>query len=200
MEEPILGEVTGLMENGYVPFGEIARAIPWPTNPELRAENDAEHSFALALVASAVAERLGLDVGKVCQMATVHDFVEVFAGDVSVWDDAGRIDKPAREAAAVARIKTQWSHFPWLAQTIEEYERLDTPEACLVYALDKFLAIQMILQGDGYFWKNASITFADHLAKVEEVRPPNRPPPTCPKLVQRTPVNNHSPPTRAVYT
>lgn len=104
-------------------------------------------------------------------MTTVHDFVEVFAGDISVWDDAGRIDKPAREAASLAKIKTQWSHFPWLTQTIEEYERLDTPEACLVYALDKFLAIQMIVQGGGYFWKREGITFADHQRKVEEVRP-----------------------------
>lgn len=171
MEEPTLQDVTDLVEHGYVPFADIQRAIPWPTNPEHRAENDAEHSFSIALIACAVAERLGLDVGKVCQLATAHDFVEVFAGDVSVWDDAGRVDKAAREAAAHDRIKAQWSHFPWLAQTIEEYERLDTPEACLVYALDKFLATLMIFQGDGFFWKNNGITFADHLRKVEEVRP-----------------------------
>ena len=168
-EVPSLEQVTDLVINGYVPFAEIPRAIPWPNNVSERNENDAEHSFGLALVASSVAQELGLDPSKACQFAVVHDFVERFADDTSVWDEEGALTKVDREAAALVEIKDRWAHFPWLFQTIEEYDRLDSEEACLVYALDKLLAVLMITAGDGYFWRTSGITFEQHEQKAKEV-------------------------------
>lgn len=169
-DTPSFEQVRGLVTEHYVPFAEIERAIPWPRS-EGRMENDAEHSWNLAFVACAVAERLGLDVGAVAQKAVVHDFVERFAGDTSVWDDEGTITKHDRELQALAKIRRELGHFPWIAETIEVYERLETEEDCLVYALDKLMAVTMIVEGDGYFWRSNKITFEDHLEKLKTVRP-----------------------------
>lgn len=171
MEKPTLGEVVDLVQHGCVPFADIMRAIPHPSDVEHRSENDAEHSWMLSLVASSVAQQLGLDVGKVCEMAAVHDFVEVFAGDFSVWSTEPRELKAEREHAALETIGTKWRHFPWIKDIIKEYESLESEEACLVYTLDKLLAVIMITLGDGHFWKSQGITYDMHIKKVAEVRP-----------------------------
>ena len=170
-EPPSLHDVHDLIMNAYVPFADIERAIPWPTALGERSENDAEHSFALGFIGAAIAQRLGLDTGKVAEFALVHDFAERISGDVSVWDVEGRKSKEEQEAEAMLEIKEIWGHFPWIHQRLEEYSTLESEEACLVYALDKLMAIIIIEAGGGYFWKQNEITYKDHVAKVDEIRP-----------------------------
>jgi 5'-deoxynucleotidase YfbR-like HD superfamily hydrolase len=170
MERGQLGvnDVRALLFEAYIPFAEIERAIPWPNDPE-RMENDAEHSFSLALISGSIAAELGLDPNKAVALATVHDLVEVYAGDTSVWDAAGLLSKKDREADSLIRIKDTFQYH-WLIDTIEEYEALGSEEACLVYALDKLLAVLMIMQGGGLFWKTNGITFDEHHQKYLEKR------------------------------
>lgn len=170
-EIPNLKNVHDLIMNAYVPFADIERAIPWPTALGERAENDAEHSFALGFIGAAVALQLGLDTGKVAEFALVHDFAERITGDTSVWDNNGRIDKEEREAKALQEIEATWSNFPWIHQRLEEYDSLESEEACLVYALDKLMATIIIEASGGYFWLQNNITYEDHVAKTEEIRP-----------------------------
>lgn len=160
-----------LVTDGYVPFANIERAIPWPGEVEYRYENDAEHSFSIAFAAAAVASNLGLDSGKAAEFGLVHDYLERYTGDISLWDDSGRANKKANEELAFEQLRGDYAHLPWLPKTIEDYESLESEEARLVYALDKLLPTIMIVETRGYFWKSKGITFDQHLAKVEEVRP-----------------------------
>lgn len=124
-------------------FGCVNRATCHPDG--VTSESDTDHTVMLGLLACAFAERFApeLDRGKIAQFAFVHDFVEVYAGDTStahIMTESDKAGKDAREAAALARIRTELDgEFPWVGQTLEEYERLDTPEARFVKVVDKAL-------------------------------------------------------------
>lgn len=146
MSKPSFEEVEKLLRQAILPFYEIIRDISVPIKPR-RLENDAEHSWSLALLACALAPEIDskLDVGKVCMFAVVHDLVEIYAGDTSVWSDEEKLlSKAKREEAAIEEIIVNFSAFPWVSQTVESYERKDTAEAQYVYALDKFLNLLII--------------------------------------------------------
>lgn len=154
----------------YTPFAEIERAINWPSNSE-RLENDAEHSFSLALVSGIMAAKLNLDANKATALAIVHDLIEIHAGDTSIWDNDGLETKAARELSSFQKLKKDYKkQYPWLIETIEEYEVLGSEEAKLVYALDKLIAVLMIIENDGYFWKENGITYQDYYKKAMQKR------------------------------
>src|SRR4028118_528553 len=71
-----------------------------------RHENDAEHSWHLALMAIVLCEysKEVVDVCCVVKMLLVHDLVEIDAGDTFVYDVAAQIGKEEREIAAAERI------------------------------------------------------------------------------------------------
>lgn len=109
-----------------------------------RLETDADHTVMLGIVACAFAERFAphLDLGLVAQFALVHDLVEAYAGDTNtlrISAERARAKKEI-EAAALARIVEQFGvALPWVTATIEQYDRLDTPEARFIKTLDKVL-------------------------------------------------------------
>ena len=72
-----------------------------------RYENDAEHSWHLAIMAVVLREYANdpaVDIGHVIELALVHDLVEIDAGDTYCYDEAGHLDKAVREQAAADRI------------------------------------------------------------------------------------------------
>lgn len=64
-----------------------------------RKENDAEHSWHLALMAVLLKEYAPeeVDLSKVIPMVLIHDLVEIDAGDTYAYDDDGAKTKRARE-------------------------------------------------------------------------------------------------------
>lgn len=106
-------------------------------------ESDTDHTVMLGLVACAYAAARdpGLDVGRVAVYALVHDLVEVYAGDTPtlVIDDDERDAKHRREAAALERIRDEFTELPWVAETIDAYESGADPEARYVRAADKVM-------------------------------------------------------------
>lgn len=106
-------------------------------------ESDTDHTVMLGLVACALAHGTDLDVGLVAQYALVHDLVEVYAGDTATLralSGDAKADKKAREQAAYCRIFNEFDRaFPWLADTIANYEHQEDREARFVRALDKLL-------------------------------------------------------------
>src|SRR5471030_1831634 len=72
------------------------------TGLERRRENDAEHSWHIAVMASLLAEYASsrVDVSRVVGMLLVHDVVEIDAGDTFAYDTAGYTDKEERERRA----------------------------------------------------------------------------------------------------
>src|SRR5256714_5430260 len=71
-----------------------------------RAENTAEHSWHLAIMAILLAEHANepVDVARVVKMVLIHDIVEIDAGDTYFYDAAAALDKAEREEAASERI------------------------------------------------------------------------------------------------
>src|SRR5438552_12859417 len=73
---------------------------------EDRAENTAEHSWHLAIMAILLAEYANepVDVGRVVKMVLIHDIVEIDAGDTYFYDTAAAADKADREWTAADRL------------------------------------------------------------------------------------------------
>ena len=71
-----------------------------------RKENDAEHSWHIALMAVLLKEYVQeeVDVLKVMIMVLIHDLVEIDAGDTYAYDEVGAATKRDREEAAAERI------------------------------------------------------------------------------------------------
>ena len=70
-----------------------------------RKENDAEHSWHLAVMAFLLAEHAQepVDVLKVVKMVLIHDLVEIDAGDTYAYDPSGNASKRERELAGAQR-------------------------------------------------------------------------------------------------
>ena len=141
-------------------FRQVRRAIL--VNGENRQENDAEHSFALAMFAWYVAEKdkLPLDTNKVLKYALAHDIVEVYAGDTYFYskDEAHVKSKIEREKNAAERLLQEFPEFRELHQMIEQYGMKKDMESKFVYALDKIQPLLHIYLDDGRTWKTDGVT------------------------------------------
>ncbi len=144
--KPSFGDIEKLYKELIIPFYDLERDLAVRTKKR-RTENDAEHSWSLALLACSLAAEVDpdLDIGKVSMFAIVHDLVEIHAGDTSVWSAKEILDsKHDREEKALAKIKKEFVSFPWLGKIISEYESKKSPEAQYVWALDKFINLLII--------------------------------------------------------
>jgi putative hydrolase of HD superfamily len=106
-----------------------------------RRENDAEHSWHLALMVLLLAEYADepIDVGHAIKLVIIHDMVEIYAGDSPVFDAAAVVDQVEREIAAADRLFTMLP--PDQAGEIralwDEFEAAQTPEARFCKAMDR---------------------------------------------------------------
>jgi 5'-deoxynucleotidase YfbR-like HD superfamily hydrolase len=161
MSKPTHTDVHSLLRDVVLPFYHVKRTTPLPIG-ERRWENDAEHSWAVAFLACSLAPQIDpkLDLGKVAQFAIAHDVVEVYAGDTSTFASEEELaGKEAREAKALERLSEEFAHFPWIAQTIEEYERKACDEARFVYAVDKYIAVALDLIDEGQYYRDYKLTW-----------------------------------------
>lgn len=161
VKRPTHLDVHNLLRDIILPFYHVKRTTPLPIG-ERRWENDAEHSWAVAFLACCLAPQIDptLDMGKVAQFAIAHDIVEVYAGDTSTFASAEELaSKKAREAEALKRLSQEFAQFPWITQTIEEYERRDCNEAKLVYAIDKYIAIALDVLDEGQYYRDHQVTW-----------------------------------------
>ena len=120
-----------------------------------RKENDAEHSWHLALMAVLLKEYANeeVDLAKVIPMVLLHDLVEIDAGDTYAYDQAGLATQRARETKAADRIfgmlpEDQGIKFRNLW---EEFEAYETAEAKFAHVLDN---CQPLLLNDAYGGKS----------------------------------------------
>lgn len=129
--------------------------------PLPRRENDAEHSFSLAIAAAVLAEYSNepVDITKVMKMVLVHDAVEIYAGDTYCYDDEGAKTKETREKAAAEKIfgtlpEEQAAEYRALW---DEFERNDTPEARFSNAMDRIQPLLLNYSREGYSWKEHGV-------------------------------------------
>jgi 5'-deoxynucleotidase YfbR-like HD superfamily hydrolase len=172
MTDLTLKDIQKLYRKVVVPFHEIERDITLPVASH-RPDNDAEHSWSLALMALSLAPNIDakLDIGKVCIFATIHDVVEVNAGDTSVWAPTEFAStKREREAEALKTLEQDLPQFKVLTDHIKEYEEQSSDEAKFVYALDKFLNFLMISEDNGYYYRSRKLTKESVVEKLKNHR------------------------------
>lgn len=141
-------------------FERVERAV-YPVGSK-KQENDAEHSYQLAMFAWYLidTECLPLDREKVFKYALCHDLVEVYAGDVQFYRSQEEEEgKKKRERNAQLRLTAQYPEFTELHGFIEQYERQEDDESQFVYALDKILPAMSVYLDGGRKWKELGITF-----------------------------------------
>lgn len=121
-----------------------------------RRENDAEHSWHIAVMAMLFSEYAAepVDIGRVVQMCVVHDLVEVYAGDTFAYDAAGNADKEAREKAAADQLfgmlpKEQGRMIRSLWEEFDTMESADAKYAACMDRLQPFLHNTLT---DGHTW------------------------------------------------
>ena len=126
-----------------------------------RKENDAEHSWHLALMAVLLQEYSNepVDVVKVMTMVLIHDLVEIDAGDTYAYDAAGNQSKREREVRAADRIfnilpEDQAEKFRALW---EEFEAYQTPEAKFAHVCDNMQPFMLNHATGGRAWREHSV-------------------------------------------
>jgi putative hydrolase of HD superfamily len=157
-------------------FKQIERDIP--SSSGLRSENDAEHSYQLAMICWHVAmlEKSKLNIDKILKYAMVHDLVEVYAGDTPLYtsDDKQLNSKEEREKEAVFKFKNNFPHFFDLNTWINNYKKQEDLESQYVFAMDKLLPILCIYLDKGHAWKSHNITL-DMIIKKNKNKVTNSP-------------------------
>lgn len=136
-----------------------------------RKENDAEHSWHLALMALLLSEHAEheVDVLKAVSMVLVHDIVEIDAGDAYAYDAEAQKTQHARELAAADRI---FSILPddqrdKLRALWDEFEEAKSPEACFAHALDNTQPAMLNNASRGISWEEHSARLSNILRRNE---------------------------------
>lgn len=126
-----------------------------------RKENDAEHSWHLALMAMLLSEYANeqIDVLKTMKMVLIHDVVEIDAGDTYAYDASGNATKRQREEKAADRIFNLLpaDQAEELRGLWEEFEAGDTPEARFANTLDKVQPLMLNDASGGLAWREHGI-------------------------------------------
>lgn len=135
-----------------------------------RQENDAEHSWHLALMALVLGEYAagrGLDLLHVIRMVLVHDLVEIDAGDTYCYDKAGHADKNRRETVAAERIFNLLpaDQAAEIRALWDEFEAARTPEARFANALDRLQPLLNNAFTGGAMWKRHGIVKSQVVAR-----------------------------------
>ncbi|MCI7766643.1 MAG: HD domain-containing protein [Oscillospiraceae bacterium] len=143
-----------------------------------RRENDAEHSFHLALFAMTLAEHANIpvDLLRVMKMVIIHDIVEIDAGDTYCYDNKGYESKRDREVRAAERLfgilpEDQAAEYRALW---EEFEARDTAEARFAAALDRMQPMLLNYSKNGLSWREHGISYGQvydrnkHIAEGSE--------------------------------
>lgn len=138
-----------------------------------RPENDAEHSWHLALMAVVLQEYAAddIDLGKVLTMHLIHDLVEIDAGDTFAYDEAAHTDKEDRERAAAQRIFGLLPDDQALRyrQLWEEFEARQTAEARYAAALDRLQPLFLNYHSEGAAWRRHGVRQHQVVARNEHI-------------------------------
>lgn len=127
----------------------------------LRKENDAEHSWHMAVMALLMSEYSNEDIDMLhtISMILVHDLVEIYAGDTYAYDAKGNSDKIERELKAADKLFSilpddQCDKFRKLW---EEFEEGVTAEAKFAASMDRIQPLMLNHASGGRSWKEHEV-------------------------------------------
>jgi putative hydrolase of HD superfamily len=139
-----------------------------------RAENAAEHSWHIAVMAALLLEYSndrGIDLLRVLKMILMHDLVEIDAGDTYCYDDEEAGDQAERERLAAERI------FDMLPQDQareyralwNEFEAYKTSEARFAGALDRLQPLLNNYHTGGISWRDNNVNSAQVVSRNKAI-------------------------------
>lgn len=138
-----------------------------------RKENDAEHSWHMAVMAFLLVEHIDIkvDITKVLKMVLIHDLIEIYAGDTYCYDIAKREQVKKKEAISAEKL------FGMLPNDVskeyliiwEEFEKCETNEAKYAKTLDKIQPFILNYNSKGKVWKEKGISSEKVLGRNADV-------------------------------
>ena len=139
-----------------------------------RNENDAEHSWHLAMMTIVLAEHsnFSLDILKVLKMVLIHDIVEIDAGDTFIYDTTKNHSNTDAERNAANRIfgllpKEQADAF---ISIWEEFEIGETNEAKFAKSMDRFEPLLQNTSNNGGTWKEFGVKYQTVFEKKKVIK------------------------------
>ena len=139
-----------------------------------RHENDAEHSWHLAMMAIILAEHSDrpIDILKVVKMVLIHDIVEIDAGDTFIYDTTKNHTNTDEELIAAKRIfgllpKEQADEYIkiWL-----EFEEGATDEAKFAKSMDRFEPLLQNISNNGGTWEEFDVKYDTVYSKKKAIK------------------------------
>lgn len=129
-----------------------------------RLENTAEHTWHTILMAMLMYEyaenKHELNLLHIVKMISIHDLVEIEAGDTFMFDVEANKNKFDRENQAAKRIFTKLPYDQgkeyydvWL-----EFEKEETPDAIFAASVDKIMPVLLNTYSKGTSWREEGIT------------------------------------------
>lgn len=138
-----------------------------------RNENDAEHSWHLALMAIVLAEHANepVDILKVVKMVLIHDIVEIDAGDTFIYDTQKSHTNTEEERLAANRIfgLLPEEQARELITIWEEFEAGETREARFAKAMDRLEPLLQNSSNNGGTWNEPGVNYEKVYAKKSAI-------------------------------
>lgn len=123
-----------------------------------RRENDAEHSWHIAVMALLFKEYCVEEpnVERAIKMCVVHDLIEIYAGDTFAYDPQGNESKAGREKAAADRLFAQLppEQGAEIRTLWEEFDAAETTDAKYAACLDRIQPFLHNTLTEGHTWRN----------------------------------------------
>ena len=139
-----------------------------------RNENDAEHSWHLAMMAIILSQHsnAAIDVLKVVKMVLIHDIVEIDAGDTFIYDTVKNHVNTDDERLAAERIfgllpKEQAEE---LIRIWEEFEAGETDEAKFAKSMDRLEPLLQNISNNGGTWKEYNVDYKKVYEKKQVIK------------------------------
>lgn len=137
-----------------------------------RRENDAEHSWHMAICAITLKEYVdfeNINIERVLKMILLHDVVEIYSDDTPAFSNYSKEEKFQKELLAAKKIfgllpEEQYMEFfkLWL-----EFENMETDDSKFANVFDRFQGFIQNLSSDGHTWKKWSVTEEMVLKRLE---------------------------------
>lgn len=139
-----------------------------------RHENDAEHSWHLAMMTLVLAEHADkpIDVLRVLKMVLIHDLVEIDAGDTFIYDTSKNHSNTAEERLAAKRIfgllpEKQAQEFMAIW---EEFEAGITDDAKFAKTMDRFEPLLQNASNGGGTWAEFKVEYQKVYDKKKAIK------------------------------
>lgn len=133
-------------------------------------DNDVEHSYRVAMLCWMIIDeyKLKLDLNKVLKYALVHDLVEVYAGDVSIYKNYSQEDKEKKEHKSFLKLKKKFPNLKSMWKLLDAYEKRKDEESKFVYIIEKLEPILVVILSENDHWIKRKVKIDDFIDKKQK--------------------------------